>query len=72
MGSAAPSNIHTSRPFSRRSIRGRPLGGLAAQAPLEEMGWLDHVVVDAHQDQIVDLHVVPLLRCDAHVTELLD
>ena len=55
-GSAAPWNIQTSRPSSCVSTLGADLGGLLRQAPLEEVGRLDDVVVDAHQDQIVDLH----------------
>ena len=38
---------------------GRHLGRLLRQAALEEVGRLDDVVVDAHQDQIVDLHCGP-------------
>ena len=46
----------------------RHLGGLLRQAALEEVGRLDDVVVDAHQDQIVDLHCGPPRReCDSAV-----
>jgi hypothetical protein len=47
----------------------RPLGRLLRQAALEQVGRLDHVVVDAHQDQIVDLHQHPP---ELEVTALLD
>ena len=48
----------------------RELGRLLAQAALEQIGRLDHVIVDAYKDQIVDLHAVP--STSPNVTPLLD
>jgi hypothetical protein len=59
-------------PVVHRLDARRPLGGAARQAPLEQVGRLDHVVVDAHQDQIVDLHapsLPPEVRYDIAVRQ---
>ena len=50
--------------LDERSALGRRL----RQPALEEVGRLDHVIIDADHDHLVDLHCVPPeLRCDVGV-----
>ena len=56
-----PSYSHTSVPSSRRTMRGRDVAPLLGQVRFEHVGRLDDVVVDAHENKVVDLHA-PLWR----------
>ena len=54
-----PSKRQTSVPSSRRSTRGRLIGEAGRQPALEHVRRLDHVVVDADQHQVLELHGSP-------------
>ena len=57
-GITLPSYSQTSMP-SRWTLFGAAVLPLLGQVVVEERGRLDHVVVDAHQDQVVHLHRAP-------------
>ena len=60
-GIVLPSYSQTSIP-SRCTLFGRPIEPLRGEVVVEERGRLDHVVVDAHQDEVFHPHrISPVL-----------
>ena len=51
-----PSNNHFSMPSSPITTCGHPVAVLGRRVAVEHVGRFDDVVVDAHEDQVVDLH----------------
>ena len=58
LGMTEPSKTQTSDPSSVCSTCGRPVGVLRRDVAVEQVGWLDQVVVDADEDQVVGAHAL--------------
>ena len=52
-------NCHTSMPLSLRTSFGATSAYFSGEAAFEEVGRLDHVIVDADEDHVFEAHVHP-------------
>ena len=62
LGIALPSNTQTSLPSSMRTTSGARSPHLAGEVAVEQVGRLDDVVVDAHEDQVFGVHRQPPMK----------
>ncbi len=62
LGISRPSYAQTSLPSSFLTTRGATSTYSAGRRPSNMCGRLDDMVVDAHQDHVVETHALPLVR----------